>query len=48
VPASGGKPQGDLYVILKIVVPKSVDEESKQLIREFDERNPSSPRAGLW
>jgi DnaJ-class molecular chaperone len=48
VPASGGKPAGDLFLILKIVVPKNVDEPSKRLIREFDERNPLNPRAGLW
>jgi DnaJ-class molecular chaperone len=48
VPASGGKPAGDLFLTLKIVVPKNVDEPSKRLIREFDERNPLNPRAGLW
>lgn len=48
VPASGQKPAGDLLVQLKIVVPRSVDEESQRLIREFDERNPSRPRQGLW
>jgi hypothetical protein len=37
-----------LFLILKIVVPKNVDEPSKRLIREFDERNPLNPRAGLW
>ena len=52
VPASGSgatqKPEGDLFVVLKIVVPKSVDETSQRLIREFEERNPIKPRAGLW
>jgi DnaJ-class molecular chaperone len=52
VPASGSgaarKPEGDLFVILKIVVPRTVDEKSEQLIREFDQRNPLHPRAGLW
>ncbi len=48
VPASGGKPAGDLFVVLKIVVPKSVDEESRHLIEEFSRRNPYNPRAGLW
>lgn len=48
VPAGGGKLHGDLFVILKIVVPKNPDEESQRLIREFAERNPSNPRAGLW
>jgi DnaJ-class molecular chaperone len=52
VPASGTgaarKPEGDLFVILKIVVPKMADEASQKLIREFEERNPLNPRAGLW
>jgi curved DNA-binding protein len=52
VPAAGSgaarKPEGDLFLVLKIVVPRSVNEESQRLIREFDEQNPLSPRAGLW
>jgi DnaJ-class molecular chaperone len=48
IPASGSKPEGDLFVVLKVVVPKNADDASKQLIREFDQRNPMSPRAGLW
>ncbi|HEX8200144.1 MAG TPA: DnaJ C-terminal domain-containing protein [Isosphaeraceae bacterium] len=48
VPGSGGKPDGDLFAVLKVVVPKTVDEESGRLIREFASRNPSNPRAGLW
>jgi DnaJ-class molecular chaperone len=48
VPASGGKPAGDLFVILKIVVPKTIDEQSRELIREFGKRNPANPREGLW
>lgn len=35
---------GDAIVIIKIVVPKKVDEYSAQLIRQFEERNPLSPR----
>lgn len=46
--ASGGKPEGDLFVVLKIVVPRSVDEEGRRLIQEFSERNPQRPREGLW
>ena len=48
IPASGAKPAGDLFVVLKIVVPKVVDEESRRLIEEFSRRNPYNPRAGLW
>ncbi len=48
VPASGSKPAGDLFVILKIVAPKTVDEESRKLIEEFAKRNPYNPRLRLW
>lgn len=48
VPESGTKPAGDLFVILKIIVPKSIDETSRRLIAEFAERNPSHPRDRLW
>jgi DnaJ-class molecular chaperone len=48
VPASGGKPEGDLFVQLKIVVPKTIDETSRRLIQEFADRNKQNPRAGLW
>jgi DnaJ-class molecular chaperone len=48
VPASGGLPSGDLFVVLKIIVPKSLDDESRRLIEEFSRRNPYNPRGGLW
>jgi len=48
IPASTGKPEGDLYVVLKVVVSKTVDATSRRLIQEFAERNPSNPRTGLW
>jgi curved DNA-binding protein len=48
IPASGGKPQGDLFVVLKIVVPKNVSAASRRLIEDFAERNQFNPRDGLW
>lgn len=48
VPGSGGKPDGDLFVVVKIVAPRNVDEESKRLIRQFADLNKQSPRDGLW
>ena len=48
VPASKKHPAGDLYVVPRVVVPKPVDEESRRLIEEFADRNPSRPREGLW
>jgi DnaJ-class molecular chaperone len=48
IPGSGGKPDGDLFVLLKVVVPKNVDAASRRLIQEFSERNALNPRDGLW
>jgi DnaJ-class molecular chaperone len=48
VPGSGGKPDGDLFVVLKVVVPRNVDEDGKRLIREFADLVKQAPRAGLW
>lgn len=48
LPAAGVKPAGDLFIILKIVVPKTIDDDSRRLIREFGEKNRQHPRDGLW
>ena len=48
IPASGTKPGGDLFVVLRITVPKTIDEASKHLIQEFAQKNKQNPRAGLW
>ena len=39
--------QGDMYVQLKVIVPKNLDEQSRRLIQEFAERNPQKPRQSL-
>ena len=39
---------GDLYAILQIVVPKSLDERSRALLEEFAELHPEDPRDGRW
>ena len=46
--AVGDKPEGDLFVTLKIVVPKNVDDTSRKLVEDFAERNPQRLRDGLW
>ncbi|MCB9477202.1 MAG: J domain-containing protein [Deltaproteobacteria bacterium] len=43
VPRKSGK-AGDLLVTVKIVVPKDVDEKSRELIKQFDLRNPVQAR----
>ena len=50
VPAFKDHPAGDLFVVVKVVVPKVVagDDESRRLIEEFASKNPQNPRAGLW
>jgi DnaJ-class molecular chaperone len=48
VPSANDRPEGDLFVLIRIVVPRSLDADSQRLLREFASRNPQRPRAGLW
>ncbi len=48
VPASKATPEGDLYLVIKVVVPAKIDDESRSLIEQFAAKNPSDPRQGLW
>ena len=36
--------RGDQLVVVKIVPPKALDERSRELMKEFAERNPQAPR----
>jgi molecular chaperone DnaJ len=40
VPGSGSKPAGDLYAVIQIVPPPSLDARSRQLLEEFARLNP--------
>ena len=40
--------RGDQFAVLKIVAPKGLDAESRELLEQFATRNPSNPREGLW
>jgi molecular chaperone DnaJ len=42
-----GGARGDQYVQIRIQVPKPAEAASQDLIRQFDEKNPISPRSGL-
>jgi len=42
----GGR--GDFYVTVHIYVPENLDSVSRDLLAEFDRRNPVNPREGLW
>jgi len=38
---------GDLYAVLQIAMPSDIDENGRQLIKQFDESHPLQPRAEL-
>ncbi len=42
VPASGGRPAGDLHAVIQIHPPKSLDARSRELLEEFQRINPAS------
>jgi DnaJ-class molecular chaperone len=42
------KARGDQFVVIKIVVPKNVNDRAKELLQELDREAPVNPRAGLW
>jgi len=43
----GKKGVGDLYAEVQIVLPESLDEESADMVRRFDQRHPLNPRSDL-
>jgi DnaJ-class molecular chaperone len=47
LPASGDLPQGDLLATLKIMLPTGEDEALKALMREWRDKKPYDPRAGM-
>jgi molecular chaperone DnaJ len=46
-PSLRGSTRGDQYVEVKIVLPKIIDEDSKELLRQFARRNPENPRVAM-
>jgi curved DNA-binding protein len=46
-PIPGSSQRGDLYVELRIVLPKHLDPESRRLLEEFARRNPYNPRSEM-
>lgn len=46
-PSLRGNVRGDQYVEVKIVLPKLIDEDSKELLRQFARRNPENPRVAM-
>ncbi len=47
IPAHKEIPAGDLHVVPKVVVPRTVDDASRALIEQFAEKNPQNPRQGM-
>jgi DnaJ-class molecular chaperone len=39
--------RGDLFAVLRIVVPEEIDESSAELIRQFTSQNQMDPRCEL-
>ena len=48
VPRLGGSSRGDLYVEVKVTVPKIDDPTSRELLRDLARRHAEDPRAELW
>jgi molecular chaperone DnaJ len=46
-PSLRGKARGDQYVEVKVMLPKVIDEDSKELLRQFAKRNSENPRQEL-
>ncbi|MBI3325087.1 MAG: molecular chaperone DnaJ [Nitrospinae bacterium] len=44
MPHLKGEGRGDQFVPVKIVLPRTLDEQSKQLLRDFERLNPYNPR----
>jgi DnaJ-class molecular chaperone len=42
------KARGDQFVVVKIVIPRSLSDDAQQRLREFDHVAPFMPRAGMW
>lgn len=42
------KKRGDQFIVVKIVVPKAIDEETRELYEELAQTFPFSPRENLW
>lgn len=46
-PSLRGNTRGDEYVEVKVVLPQIIDEDSKELLRQFAKRNPQNPRVEM-
>jgi DnaJ-class molecular chaperone len=42
-----GGDKGDQYVVVKVIVPKTMDDESKELLKQIEAKNPVNARADI-
>jgi DnaJ-class molecular chaperone len=42
-----GNEKGDQFVVIKVIVPKNLDDEDKAIIKKLQEKYPINPRADL-
>jgi curved DNA-binding protein len=47
-PSIRERERGDFYVVAQIIIPSHIDPVSRELLAEFERRNPSNPRRGIW
>jgi DnaJ-class molecular chaperone len=47
VPAFGGKPAGDQFIIIRVVVPKNLTDEQMELMEKLAATIKDNPRADL-
>ena len=47
VPVPGGKPAGDQFVELRVVLPEAPDSELREFVEGWGERHPYDPRAEM-
>lgn len=40
--------RGDMYVVLKIMLPPQMSDKARELLKQFGEEAPFDPRGGLW
>jgi curved DNA-binding protein len=40
--------RGDFFVTAQVMIPEGIDQVSKELLAEFERRNPMNPRGSLW
>lgn len=46
-PSLRGDVRGDQYVEVRVVIPRLIDQRSRELMREFERLNPENPRTEL-